>query len=51
MFTNIFKYAIITILLIIFIFFLVIFSMLIGILPATIIIFIEKIYSILRLLF
>ena len=51
MLTNIFKYAIITLLLIIFIFFILIVSMLVGILPAIIIIFIEKIYSILHLLF
>ena len=51
MFTNIFKYAIITILLIIFIFFFVVVLTLIGILPAIIIVFIEKIYVILRLLF
>lgn len=51
MFANIFKYTIITLLLIIFIFFTLFVFMFMGILPLTIAIFIEKICTILHLLF
>ncbi len=49
--TTMLKYIIIILISIIFVFLVVIILIFVGILPATIVIFIEKIYAILHLLF